>query len=69
MLGVVGDDAGEDVGPGGERFVDDINYFVLAETAPNLITYEPFGDRDHWVAPDHFTLTFNHIPGARIRAS
>jgi len=44
-----------------------MNYFVLFETAPNLLTYDAFGQRDRPIALDHASLTFNHIPGARIR--
>ena len=49
-------------------FTSKINYFTLFEVAPNLLTYDPFGDRARTVALDHLSLTFNHIPGARIRA-
>lgn len=49
-------------------FTRKIDYFVLGELAPNLLTYDPFGDRRDDVALDHLSLTFNHIPGARIRA-
>ncbi len=49
-------------------FTRKINYFVLGELAPNLLTYDPFGDRARDIALDHLSMTFNHIPGARIRA-
>ena len=46
-----------------------LNYFVLGEFAPNNMTYDPFGGRARAVALDHFSITANRIPGARIRAS
>ncbi len=45
-----------------------INYFTLVEVAPNLLTYDPFGDKARTVALDHLSMTFNHFKGARIRA-
>lgn len=50
------------------RFTAKMNYFTLFEVAPNLMTYDPFGERKRAVALDHLSLTFNHIHGARIRA-
>lgn len=50
-----------------ESFWSKTNYFVLTELAPNLLTYDAFGDRARAIAPDHFSITFNHIPGARLR--
>ena len=50
------------------RFTAKMNYFTLFEVAPNLMTYDPFGERARVIAIDHLSLTFNHIPGARIRA-
>ena len=32
------------------------------------MTYDPFGDRARAIALDHLSVTFNHLPGARIRA-
>ena len=55
-------------GPLRNRFTSKMNYFTLFEAAPNLLTYDPFGDRARTVALDHLSLTFNHLPGARIRA-
>jgi len=49
-------------------FTSKINYFTLFEVAPNLMTYDPFGERARAIALDHLSVTFNHIPGARIRA-
>jgi len=49
-------------------FTSKMNYFTLVEVAPNLMTYDPFGDRARTVALDHLSLTFNHLPGARVRA-
>ena len=49
------------------RFTSKMNYFSLFEVAPNLITYDPFGNRSRIIALDHISLTFNHISGARIR--
>lgn len=49
-------------------FTSKMNYFILFEVAPNLLTYDPFGDRARAVALDHLSITFNHLPGARIRA-
>lgn len=49
-------------------FTAKMNYFALFEAAPNLMTYDPFGDRARGIALDHLSLTFNHLPGARIRA-
>jgi hypothetical protein len=49
------------------RFSAKMNYFTLVEVAPNLMTYDPFGERARNIALDHFSLTFNHIPGARVR--
>ncbi len=48
-------------------FTSKMNYFFLLEFAPNLLTYEFIGERERKAAPDHFSLTFNHIEGARIR--
>ena len=48
-------------------FTSKMNYFVLAEFAPNLLTYEFLGSRERVLAPDHFSLTANHIDGARLR--
>ncbi len=48
-------------------FASKINYFTLFETATNLLTYDPFGDRARTVALDHISMTFNHIKGARVR--
>lgn len=50
------------------RFTAKMNYFTLFEVAPNLMTYDPFGEHARVLAIDHFSLTFNHIPGARIRS-
>jgi len=47
---------------------DKFNYFVFVEVAPNNMTYDPFGDRARAIALDHFSITANHIPGARVRA-
>ena len=47
---------------------DKFNYFVLAEVAPNNMTYDPFGDRARAIALDHLSITANYIPGARVRA-
>lgn len=49
-------------------FTSKMNYLTLFEVAPNLMTYDPFGERARVIAIDHLSLTFNHIPGARIRA-
>ncbi len=54
--------------PSAQGLAPDMNYFVLLEAAPNLLTYEPFGERSRALAPDHFSITFNQLPGARIRA-
>jgi hypothetical protein len=59
---------GRFTGKARNEFTAKINYFTLVELAPNLMTYDPFGDRARAVAPDHFSLTFNHIKGARVRA-
>jgi hypothetical protein len=48
-------------------FTTKMNYFTLFEVAPNLMTYDPFGERARVIAVDHLSITFNHIPGARIR--
>ncbi len=48
-------------------FTSKMNYFTLIEVAPNPMTYDPFGERARAVALDHLSITFNHIPGARIR--
>jgi len=48
-------------------FTAKMNYFSLVEVASNLMTYDPFGGRARAIALDHFSITFNHIPGARIR--
>jgi len=50
------------------RFTARMNYFTLFETAPNLLTYDPFGGRARAIALDHLSVTFNHLPAARIRA-
>jgi len=49
-------------------FTSKMNYLTLFELAPNLMTYDPFGERARAIALDHLSITFNHIPGARIRA-
>lgn len=48
-------------------FTSKMNYFLLAEFAPNLITYEFLGSRERVLGPDHFSFTANHIDGARLR--
>lgn len=48
-------------------FTRRMNYFVLAEYAPNLLTYKFSGSRERVVAPDHFSVTANHFDGARLR--
>ena len=48
-------------------FTSKMNYFVLFEFAPNLLTYEFLGSRERVAAPDHFSATMNHIDGARFR--
>ncbi len=48
-------------------FTEKMNYFFLTELAPNLMTYEFLGERERAVALDHFSLTFNHLKGARFR--
>ena len=48
-------------------FTSKMNYFVLFEFAPNLLTYEFLGSRERIAAPDHFSVTMNHIDGARFR--
>lgn len=48
-------------------FSEKMNYFLLAEFAPNLLTYRFMGPKKRTLALDHFSLTFNHIKGARIR--
>ncbi len=49
------------------KFTQKMNYFFLTELAPNLITYDFLGDSQRAIALDHFSLTANHIPGARLR--
>jgi hypothetical protein len=49
------------------RINENINYFTLFEVAPNLLTYDPFGERARNVALDHMSATFSYIDGARIR--
>jgi len=49
------------------KFTEKMNYFFLTELAPNLLTYDFLGDRDRLVAADHFSITFNHLEGARLR--
>jgi len=48
-------------------FTEKMNYFVLAEFAPNLITYDFMGQREHAIVADHLSITANHIAGARLR--
>jgi len=48
-------------------FTSKMNYFFLGEFAPNLLTYEFLGERERLMGLDHFSLTFNHIEGARVR--
>ena len=50
------------------RFTSKMNYFSLFEVAPNLMTYDAFGERSRVIALDHLSVTFNHIPGVRIRS-
>jgi len=54
-------------GPLRNNFTSKMNYFTLFEVAPNLLTYDPFGNRARAIALEHLSLTFNHVPGARIR--
>ena len=49
-------------------FTSKMNFFTLFELAPNLLTFDPFGNRARRLSLDHMSLTFNHIKGARIRA-
>lgn len=49
------------------RFTSKMNFFTLFEVAPNLMTYDVFGERKRKIALDHLSVTFNHIAGARIR--
>lgn len=49
------------------NFTRKMNYFVLAELAPNLLTYDFTGSRKQKIAADHFSITANHIDGARLR--
>ena len=42
------------------RFTTKMNYFTLFEVAPNLMTYDPFGERARVIALDHLSLSFNH---------
>ena len=49
------------------RFTDKINYFGLLEVANNGLTYDPFGDRARAVALSDLSVTFNQVPGARVR--
>ena len=49
------------------NFTSKMNYFVLTELAPNLLTYKFMGARERQIAPDHFSITANHISGARLR--
>lgn len=49
------------------NFSSKMNYFVLAEFAPNLLTYRFMGPKKRKLALDHLSLTFNHIKGARLR--
>lgn len=44
-----------------------MNYFLLFEFAPNLLTYSFLGEQERAVALDHVSITANHIPGARLR--
>ena len=53
--------------PGGNRFVDGVNCFVMAAFAPNLFAYNAFGEWARLLSADHTSLTFNHMPGARLR--
>ncbi|MDR4518416.1 MAG: hypothetical protein MRK00_13680 [Nitrosomonas sp.] len=48
-------------------FFSKINYFLLTEFGSNQITHKPFGERDQVLAVTDLSLTFNHIPGARLR--
>jgi len=54
-------------GPLRNNFTSKMNYFSLIEVAPNLMTYDPFGERSRVIAIDHLSLTFNHLPGTRVR--
>lgn len=48
-------------------FSEKLNYSVLLGAGQNLGTYRPFGNRDQAIALLDLSLTFNHLPGARIR--
>lgn len=54
--------------PGNNDFASKINYMLLLEAGKNLQTYDPFGDKARDIALDHASVTFNHVPGARVRA-
>ncbi len=48
---------------------DKINYFIALEAGENALNYLRFdGDRKHTVSVGNATLTFNYIPGVRVRA-
>ncbi|RDH85304.1 MAG: hypothetical protein DIZ80_02485 [endosymbiont of Galathealinum brachiosum] len=49
------------------EFTSKMNYFLLAEFAPNLLTYDFLGSRQRVLAADHISVTSNHINGARLR--
>lgn len=48
-------------------FTEKMNYFFLAEFAPNLLTYDFSGERENVAGLDHLSITANHFTGARLR--
>jgi len=43
------------------------NYFIQAEVASNLLTYDYLGNRERIIGLDHFSVTFNQFGYGRIR--
>lgn len=52
----------------GHLIQDKINYFVALEAGQNALNYQRFNsDRKHVASLGQASLTFNYVPGARIR--
>ena len=55
-------------GPLKNSFTSKMNYFFLLALDDGLFNQNQFQTDRHPASLDHLSLTFNHIPGARIRA-
>lgn len=49
------------------QLTDKINYFALADAGDSASNFAALGGRKRLFTPTDLSLTFNHIPGARVR--